>query len=258
MRKLFSFLAIGIMTLTFATSCNDKNDVLFTVQEIGNLSDGMTLINDFGVEYSITEDISNQNKLELIGNRVLAYLEVTNKKEENKYEARFLGARLVSVKDIISSETIGEPEKLGTSPVQLVHGWFSGNYINIISAYLKKQDSQQPHEISLYYDKKNSDEDNIIFYLRHQSNGDSFGDEGVKKEETSLFADYSSFELGDIITNIDKKTVNVTINWDWYNDGFGIDPKIENYYMKGILTIGEHLNFELTETNLTDNGMNLY
>ena len=161
MRKYI--LALIACALT-AVSCGINDEYYVTnVNDLVTARDNTTLMSDFGVLYTIKNDITDRKWS--TGERYLINFDIENADYEitlKKY-----------TKCIISQPTeMGETPSPGEDPITVNGSTISGGYVNLNMDYYRKKESNYAHRIFMEY-KDDPVSGNLELMLIHDGNGEN-------------------------------------------------------------------------------------
>lgn len=209
--KRSSVLAVAVaVTALFATSCIDNGDILYSETVIGNLRGGQFLT-DAGLTYIFKEQACDGHIDTL--SRIIAVCDVLEKTSETTYNARLRDFAPVAVRSPkLTSQS--SDEELGTDAINLVQGWFSSDYLNVLYNIPMVPSSQTYHTIDLAFDDVRSSTDTLYFELRHNGFGEVY-DNPEYTGKTALASGYISFPISQYVPG-GKSEIPVVLTWDWY------------------------------------------
>lgn len=224
-----------IFSISLATaclcSCMKDNIYLYSDTSIGNIVDGK-FITDEGNIYNIVQQNYPGNLFE--SKRAMVLSDILKKTGENTYDIKLIEFADVLVKDVVKQSSLVNQDELGHNAADIVRGWGSGGYLNLLISFTHTRASKTPHIINLLFDDINSNSDTLKFTLFHNGNGETLEDEGAKDIEVDN--SYVSFPINDLIP-ADKDNIVVAIDWKWHRMiGNNLNPEIENYHTTGIIS----------------------
>ena len=232
MKKSVFFSLLIVAALAVSSCLDGTKDALYSETTIGNVVLGR-FVDDYGGIYHFTEQTCTGTIDSL--NRVIVACDVLSKISETEVNARltsFAPVALLTPK----SKSLVPDEILGTDPIHLSQGWFSGDYLNIQYLMSIVPTSATAHTIDLAFDDEKSTKDHLYFELRHNGFGEVFGN--PEYYSTSAMASgYVSFPIRQLLPS-DRKDVEVTVSWNWYkSNGDSYSTDIEEYSATSVYSI---------------------
>ena len=158
-----------------------------------------TLINDYGVSYTITGD--ETDRLWKKQDRLLVVFDVLNRDYDITLKQY--------VKSIVQNPSPASEESAGgKDPVEIEASVISGGYVNAQIAYYRSKSSDFLHTISMEYEDQPK-ENRFNLYLYHNGNGENPAqrDKDGLEKVTSLY----SFRLSGLLPAGESRMLYITI-----------------------------------------------
>ncbi len=247
MRKMI-FALVGLATLLVsANSCKKDTTIRYSNETMGNVVNGI-YTTDQGNIFNIVEQ-GCPGKIDTM-KRVYTVSDVIRKTaegEENEYDIRlhYIIEPLDKPMVIKSEATEEELEEIGDDPIDLVRGWFSGGYINIIFQTEFKKDSKVKHFINLVVDDSKTEDGKLFLELRHNAYGETNAGLSSSNRDIIIGSSLATFPISNIVPD-DVDEVDVYISYSWFEDIYS--NKVEEKTIKGRYVKG---GFEHTPTETT-------
>lgn len=203
MKKFLSVIAIALSLV----ACKKDNTILHGLTSMGDLV-GNSLYTDEGLVLTITKASCKEGYD--VNERLYFYCDLLKELAPNKYEIELKDWVRVLRKNAILSSAIEDDEALGHEPIHLGSAWYAGGYLNMNVGIMYKKDSETKHILNLVLLQDQSDDNNLVFQLRHNGNGES----GTSPDHISG-STYFSVPISSIIPK-GKDQINVKILWSWY------------------------------------------
>lgn len=232
MKKLVLFSLLIVAALTVSSCLDGQNDALYSETTIGNIVLGK-FSDDYGTIYHFTEQTCSGSIDSL--KRAIVACDVLSKISDTEVNARLTSFASVAV-FTPKSMAIVPDEILGTDPIHLSQGWFSGDYLNIQYYISVVPTSATAHSIDLAYDEEKSTDDHLYFELRHNGSGEVFGNPEYYSTST-IVSGYASFPIRQLVSS-SRKGVDVTVSWNWYkSNGDSYSTEIESLSATSVYSI---------------------
>lgn len=212
------FLIILLAALA-AVSCIGDDTILCRDTVMGNIKGGV-LYTDGGLIYNIVKTNVPVDVADTV--RVLVVCDVIKQTgdSEKEYDICLLDYTTPVCKDALTASKVTDWDEVGSDPVGLQSGWFSGGYINMNVIYSFDSSSKTVHTVNLVYDDVRSGSDTLFFELRHNAFGECFCEDTKDDENIAVTTAYASFPLEKFLPS-GKDSVVVSVDWTWYENGGG-------------------------------------
>lgn len=212
-------ILILLVAAVAAVSCIGDDTILCRDTVMGNIKNG-DLHTDGGLIYHIVKTNLPVDVADTV--RVLAVCDVIKQtgSSDKEYDVCLLDYTIPVCKEALTASEITDWEKVGSDPVGLQSGWFSGGYININLMYSFDSSSKTVHTVDLVYDDVRSGSDTLFFELRHNAFGECYSEDTKDDENIAVNYAYACFPLEKFIP-AGKDSVVVSVDWTWYENGGG-------------------------------------
>lgn len=227
-------LIIIFAALAALTSCKQDDTLQYNNITMGNVVNG-TFTSDNGNIFNVVEKTCTEN-LESMTRAIIA-CDILRKVDgtDNVYDIRLNQAASVLTKAPVKKTVADADEEMSVNdPITMDSAWISGGYVNMYAIVeVKTLASMQKHLVNLVLDEKESESGKYVFYLRHNSYGESVSHNATG---ISLAGNYVSFPINDLIK---EDSADITIKWKWYKsagDGWSSETQEYSYnlsYTKG-------------------------
>ena len=227
-------LIIIFAALAALTSCKQDDTLQYNNITMGNVVNG-TFTSDNGNIFNVVEKTCTEN-LESMTRAIIA-CDILRKVDgtDNVYDIRLNQAASVLTKAPVKKTVADADEEMSVNdPITMDSAWISGGYVNMYAIVeVKTLASMQKHLVNLVLDEKESEPGKYVFYLRHNSYGESVSHNATG---ISLAGNYVSFPINDLIK---EDSADITIKWKWYKsagDGWSSETQEYSYnlsYTKG-------------------------
>lgn len=167
-----------LCSLVAAWSCDFKNTYhVENAQDIVNVTNSR-IINDFGVEYTLTDKASTQLPSLEEGKRYYIVFDVLNQQLE------IVLRNVLPVSVVSPADLPDETETLGSDPIKIQFGQANRSYVDFGISYPVAVGSNYARQIRIYYTLENADSQlNIhIFYDGNHENPVTMDDKDLKAE----------------------------------------------------------------------------
>ena len=190
-----------------ASACGLKDD--FTAQNLTDLvtvQDNHALVNDYGVPYYVTSDLTDGNYA--LGDRLLILFDVLNRNYDITLKT-YLKSTILKPVPVENDE----PSDI-EDPVIIQASSISGGYVNLQFSYYRKKDSNYAHRIFMEY-RDDTRSNFLNLFLLHDGNGENPSNFSTDQLE-EVYALYS-FPIYDLIPSGESRMIDLTL-YELLND----------------------------------------
>ena len=183
-----------------AVSCEIKDEYYVSnVNDLVTVKDKTSMISDYGVQYTITKDNTDQKWS--VGVRYMINFDIEN----TDYE--------ITLHDytpcVISTPTeMGETPSAGEDPVTVMGSTISGGYVNLNFKYYQAKGSDFLHRVFMEY-KDDPTAGTLDLYLIHDGNGEN--PSKIAADDLETVECIYSFPIWDIVPKGQSRMVNLTL-----------------------------------------------
>ncbi len=230
MRRLLLLTAL----LTLGACAKYEGPIWSGAMELGTLR-GDVFQADAGWTGRITESPVEGPREDL--DRVLLHFDLLRSTGEGRYDIRLTGWSKPLTKPGLRRST-ADPDAIGSDPIMLVNGWFSGGYINMEVCITAMPKSKTTHFLNLVLEDVDAPGDTLRFRLHHNGYGEVFvptDPKGTGLENYAFGNAYFCVPYAEFLPE-GKDEMPIKITWPWYEtDGRGYTGKIRDISRKGTL-----------------------
>ena len=226
MRKRLFCLAAVLLT----AACAPKEEVLVRgEQDMVCIMDGK-MLTDNGLTFLVVEEEAGTAGWR-DWDRAIISCDLLRQRSATEFEIRLSEANRVLLKDVADDGTIPE-EELGDDPVDVLYGWVSGGYLNLLICIVHDPSSDRKHFINLVC--LGNDENGVRFRLHHNSYGYYFGAPGVTSTPT-LGRSYVSFPVSRFLP-AGKENIEFELSWKWHiSEAGNLFPETREESRRGVI-----------------------
>lgn len=227
------FLIVALAAILAFSSCM-KNDVLiYNMSITGRVTNGR-IVSDENIIYNVVESLTDDKLGDY--DRVIVLCDVLEEVVSGKEFNVKLKDYAPMVTIIPVAKTSQNDEWFGSDAINMVQGWFSAGYLNMLVYITMVENSKTEHRISLMFNDTADNTDTLHFYLKHNGYGETY-DVDPDNSKMKMSNGYVSFPLDAYVPD-GAKGMPVSIEWDWFdNNGSDyIHDKKIHYKEKGYYT----------------------
>lgn len=226
MRRWLPCLAAVLL----AAACAKDDTLVRGEQDMACVVDGR-LLTDNGMTFIVTEEEPGGAGWRE-WDRAVIVCDVLRQRSEKEFEIRLSEARRVLLKDAVEDGELSE-EELGDDPADVVYGWVSGGYLNLLTQITYDPASDRKHLIHLVF--LGEDENGLRFRLRHNASGYAYGAPGVTPPLT-LGRSYVSFPVTRFLPEgADAAAFSLTWKWHRTDAAGNLLPETQEQSRRGII-----------------------
>ena len=224
MKKLLS----GLLAVLLLTACAKDGVLLRGGQDMVLIRDGK-LLTDNGLTFTVAEDGTPSEWRSW--QRAFITCDLLRQKSSAEFDIRLTEAHKVLLKEALTEGELPE-EEIGDDPIDVVRGWISGGYLNLLFRIAYDPSSGQAHFINLVY---LGQEDSVLrFRLRQNSYGYYFGAPGLEGMP-GFGIGYVSFPISRFLPE-GKDAALVEMTWKWHiAEGGELLPQTEEKSDRALL-----------------------
>ena len=229
--KFTTLIIAALCAVTFFQSCDkhDKGDYYY--QRYGEIigdKDNFKILLDDSTTLNIVENHTKEFEVK-DGQRVIADFSIletatpaptSSTEKELNVRLNYLYDVLCKAPNYLSKLSMEQIDSLGDNRAELLDGWISAKYFNFVFEF-SRYDLDIKHMVSLIYDDKKSNSEELYFTFKHNA---------FEDKQAQLVRGRVSFDISDILATIQPdSSVKVNISWEGY-----LEPKVATFnYKKG-------------------------